>query len=189
MIALEQILAEVEPVAWIIPGDDNADSNGFLDCMICKEGEFTSPLYSRDQVLALLTALQAAFALAAREAEAGAVPKMRRSAMPDIEELKRMAASIGMTFAPDPSLSPFAAEACASPHAPDDDIPEFKPCIVVYQDSGISEMLLEDCPTITGEEMTVRSLRRMAEDKAARDIVGFQWWTVNTPGKQEGGDK
>lgn len=35
------------PVAWIIPGDDNAYSNGAIDARISQEGEFTRPLYAR----------------------------------------------------------------------------------------------------------------------------------------------
>lgn len=36
-----------QPVAWIIPGDDNAYANGALDARISQEGEFTRPLYAR----------------------------------------------------------------------------------------------------------------------------------------------
>jgi len=35
-----------EPVAWVIPGDDNARDNGFLDAMAWQEGEFSKPLYA-----------------------------------------------------------------------------------------------------------------------------------------------
>ena len=45
-----------EPVVWVIPGSDNARSDGFLDAMAWKEGEFTRPLYA---------------ALSSRSAEAG----------------------------------------------------------------------------------------------------------------------
>lgn len=34
------------PVAWVIPGDDNARENGFIDAMAWQEGEFTRPLYA-----------------------------------------------------------------------------------------------------------------------------------------------
>ena len=44
-----------EPVAWVIPGDDNEDVNGFLQCRINRDGEFTKPLYGPD----LLTFAQA----------------------------------------------------------------------------------------------------------------------------------
>lgn len=37
---------EVKPIAWTIPGDDNADMNGFIPTKIYKEGEFTKPLYA-----------------------------------------------------------------------------------------------------------------------------------------------
>ncbi len=38
--------AHVEPVAWVIPGDDNAKCNGFLDAMAHEEEEFSQPLYA-----------------------------------------------------------------------------------------------------------------------------------------------
>ena len=37
---------ESEPVAWVIPGDDNANSFGFIDAMAWEVGEFTRPLYA-----------------------------------------------------------------------------------------------------------------------------------------------
>lgn len=33
------------PVAWVIPGDDNANANGFIDAMAWHEDEFSRPLY------------------------------------------------------------------------------------------------------------------------------------------------
>lgn len=36
---------QTEPVAWVIPGDDNARDNGAIDAMAWREGEFTKPLY------------------------------------------------------------------------------------------------------------------------------------------------
>jgi len=38
--------AETQPVAWVIPGRDNADANGFIDAMAWEEGEFTRPLFT-----------------------------------------------------------------------------------------------------------------------------------------------
>lgn len=35
-----------EPVAWILPGDDNESANGFIDARVNSEGEFTRPLYT-----------------------------------------------------------------------------------------------------------------------------------------------
>ncbi|PDT86529.1 hypothetical protein [Sinorhizobium sp. BJ1] len=35
-----------EAVAWVIPGDDNARDDGWLDAMAWREGEFTRPLYA-----------------------------------------------------------------------------------------------------------------------------------------------
>jgi hypothetical protein len=35
-----------EPVAWVIPGDDNARFDGWLDAKAWREGEFTRPLYA-----------------------------------------------------------------------------------------------------------------------------------------------
>lgn len=48
-------LVEARPYAWVIPGDDHEDMNGFIDARISEEGEFTNPLYDA----AALTALQA----------------------------------------------------------------------------------------------------------------------------------
>lgn len=50
--AMEALRATAEPpadqpVAWVIPGDDNAYANGALDARISQEGEFTRPLYAR----------------------------------------------------------------------------------------------------------------------------------------------
>lgn len=36
------------PLAWIIPGDDNENMNGFLDCKVNPDGEFTRPVYSQE---------------------------------------------------------------------------------------------------------------------------------------------
>lgn len=69
----------------------------------------------------------------------------------------------------------FVLAAASLLKAADDGFPPFKPCIHVNDLAGISEMLLEDCATITGQEMVVRPLLRMSEDKEQRDIVGFQW--------------
>jgi len=33
------------PFAWVIPGDDNARGDGFLDAMAWESGEFSLPLY------------------------------------------------------------------------------------------------------------------------------------------------
>lgn len=35
-----------QPFAWTIPGDDQADCNGFIPTKISREGEFTKPLYA-----------------------------------------------------------------------------------------------------------------------------------------------
>ena len=37
---------EAGPMAWVIPGDDHEDCNGFLDAMAYEHGEFTRPLYA-----------------------------------------------------------------------------------------------------------------------------------------------
>lgn len=36
--------AELEPVAWVVPGNDNASDYGFFDAMAWQEGEFSLPL-------------------------------------------------------------------------------------------------------------------------------------------------
>lgn len=38
-----------EPVAWVIPGQDTARADGFLDAMAWQEGEFSRPLYAAPQ--------------------------------------------------------------------------------------------------------------------------------------------
>ena len=48
------------PFAWVIPGDYNAKDDGWLDCRINREGEFTKPLYDQRTVDALRSALTAA---------------------------------------------------------------------------------------------------------------------------------
>ncbi len=42
---LERLRAQ-EPVAWVVPGDDNANAYGFVDAMAWQEGEFSRPLYA-----------------------------------------------------------------------------------------------------------------------------------------------
>jgi hypothetical protein len=42
--------SDAEPVAWVIPGNDNAQDNGFLDAMAFRSGEFTRPLYAHPKV-------------------------------------------------------------------------------------------------------------------------------------------
>jgi len=39
------VAGQEQPFAWVIPGDDNANANGFLGAMCYKHGEFTKPLY------------------------------------------------------------------------------------------------------------------------------------------------
>jgi hypothetical protein len=67
----------------------------------------------------------------------------------------------------------FVIAAAPTPKAEGDDFPAFKPSIHVNELAGVAEMILEDVPTITGQEMTVRPLLRMDGE---RDIVGFQWY-------------
>lgn len=57
---------------------------------------------------------------------------------------------------------------------PPDAAERIHPYVSVNEDAGISEMHIEDCATITGQEMIVRPLLKM-EDRS--QIVGFQWWT------------
>jgi hypothetical protein len=75
--------------------------------------------------------------------------------------------------------------AAPTPEADGDGFPPFKPCIHVNELAGVAEMILEDVPTITGQEMTVRPLLRMSND---RDIVGFQW-DVLALAENTGGEK
>lgn len=62
LAAIENQPVPVEPVpiAWILPGDDNVNVNGFLDCRINNEGEFTAPVYDKRTIDALLSRLQVA---------------------------------------------------------------------------------------------------------------------------------
>ena len=39
-----------KPVVWVVPGDDNANMNGFVDARFDREGEFTRPLYAKPVV-------------------------------------------------------------------------------------------------------------------------------------------
>ena len=48
-----------EPVAWVLPGDDNARADGFLDAMAWKGGEFTKPLYASPRPEAVEEAVKA----------------------------------------------------------------------------------------------------------------------------------
>lgn len=53
---------------------------------------------------------------------------------------------------------------------------EFKPCVIHYEEGDFSQMLMEDCPTITGwPHVLVEPLYRMNIADGAREIVGFQW--------------
>jgi hypothetical protein len=50
--------------------------------------------------------------------------------------------------------------------------PDFKPCVIHYEDGDFSQMLLEDCATVTGYPgVVVEPLYRMVD----RSLVGFQW--------------
>jgi len=56
----------------------------------------------------------------------------------------------------------------------DDASERMRPYVSVNEDAGITEMCIEDCATVTGDEMIVRPLWKMTDQK---QIVGFQWWT------------
>ncbi len=45
-----------QPFAWVMPGDDHANVNGWLDCRISSEGEFTKPLYEHPAPVARVDA-------------------------------------------------------------------------------------------------------------------------------------
>ncbi len=45
-LAAQPAEAQQEPVAWVIPGNDNASAKGFIDAMAWQEGEFSRPLYA-----------------------------------------------------------------------------------------------------------------------------------------------
>lgn len=47
-------MSETKPVAWVIPGQDNANDRGFLDAMAWQEGEFTTPLYPASALTSLM---------------------------------------------------------------------------------------------------------------------------------------
>lgn len=50
--------------------------------------------------------------------------------------------------------------------------PEFKPCVIHYEEGDFSQMLLEDCATVTGwPYVLVQPLLRMSD----RAVIGFQW--------------
>lgn len=57
---------------------------------------------------------------------------------------------------------------------------EFKPCVTHYKDGDFSQMLLEDCPTVSGfPPALVYPLLRMKD----RALVGFQWHGVTPPSR------
>ena len=45
---IEAYKASLKPVAWVIPGDDNARPDGWLDAKCFKDGEFSLALYRLD---------------------------------------------------------------------------------------------------------------------------------------------
>jgi hypothetical protein len=40
------MMNEPKPFAWVLPGDDTARDDGFIDAMVIEQGEFTKPLYT-----------------------------------------------------------------------------------------------------------------------------------------------
>jgi hypothetical protein len=60
------------------------------------------------------------------------------------------------------------------------EVPEFKPCVIHYEEGNFSQMLLEDCATVTGwPEVIVEPLYRMKGE--CKEIVGFQWHGKTPP--------
>lgn len=60
---------------------------------------------------------------------------------------------------------------------------DFIPCVIVNEDAGISELVIADVPTVTGQEVIVRPLFHMN----TKEIVGFQWDTRAILSKIDGG--
>lgn len=63
------------PCAWVIPGDDHADINGFIDARVIEGDEFTKPLYDATA----LTSLQSRIAALVEAMEWYADPERYRS--------------------------------------------------------------------------------------------------------------
>jgi hypothetical protein len=38
------MMNEPKPFAWVLPGDDTARDDGFIDAMVIQQGEFSKPL-------------------------------------------------------------------------------------------------------------------------------------------------
>jgi hypothetical protein len=79
------------------------------------------------------------------------------------------------------------------PHRPEIKLPEgiemdeFKPCVIHYEEGDFSQMLFEDCATVTGwPPVLVEPLYRMNAPDGVREIVGFQWYG-KVPHPPEGG--
>lgn len=78
LVEVPAVKGEPEPVAWVIPGDDNARDNGAIDAMAWEEGEFTKPLYAaqpadagmREAFVRVLASLAAAISILERTPKA-----------------------------------------------------------------------------------------------------------------------
>lgn len=65
----------------------------------------------------------------------------------------------------------------ASPPGQEDTL-AFNPCVIHYEDGNFSQMLLEDCATVTGwPHVVAEPLYRMQD----RQLVGFQWHGKEPP--------
>jgi hypothetical protein len=47
------MMNEPKPFAWVLPGDDTARDDGFIDAMVIQQGEFSKPLYTAAALEAL----------------------------------------------------------------------------------------------------------------------------------------
>ena len=50
-----EVIARLPVFAWVLPGDDQANANGYIDAHCVENGEFTKPLYSADAILSLIS--------------------------------------------------------------------------------------------------------------------------------------
>ena len=78
----------MKPVAWIIPGDDNASANGFLDAKAFQDGEFSCPVVTQaDAEAAIQRAVRVALdATRAPEERAGRFTEVMSAAREAAEE-------------------------------------------------------------------------------------------------------
>lgn len=83
------------PFAYVIPGDDNAYGDGWLDCRVSPQGEFTAAVYSQKEIDRLTTELEA------KDIEWQLQEHLKDKAVADRDRLIRALQSICIVAVPD----------------------------------------------------------------------------------------